>query len=91
MKLDLTLNQNFVLNCDNLQTVWLMIQDILKLVTKLRHIDIYQHWLYEQVKDRRIEIEQVKTTEMPADRLTKVLPYQKHENFIWQLKMLDIA
>ncbi len=43
VKLDLTLDQNFVLNCDNLQTVRLMIQDAPKLVTKLRHVDIHQH------------------------------------------------
>ncbi len=42
-KLDLTLDQNFVLNCDNLQTVQLMIQDTPKLVTKLRHVNIHQH------------------------------------------------
>ncbi len=69
----------------------LIIQDVLKLVTKIRHVDIHQHWLHEQVKDRRIDVEWVKTIEIPANRLTKALSRQKHENFIWQLKISDIA
>ncbi len=69
----------------------LIIQDTLKLVMKLRHVDIHQHWLREQVKDGRIKIEWVKTTEIPANGLTKALPRQKHENFVRQLKMSDIA
>jgi len=37
----LNLEREFTLLCDNMQTVRLLRQDILKLDTKLRHIDIY--------------------------------------------------
>ncbi len=68
-----------------------MIQEVPKLITKFRHVDIHQYWLREQVKDGRIDVEWVKTTEMPANGLTKALPHQKHENFIQQLKISDIT
>jgi len=67
-----------------------MIQQTPKLVTKLRHVDIHQHWLREQVQDGQIKVEWVKTTDMPADGLTKALPRQSHENFVRQLHMSDV-
>ena len=35
--------QNLSLKCDNQQTIRLLVQDTLRLVTKLRHIDIHNH------------------------------------------------
>ena len=40
-----SLEREFTLLCDNMQTVRLLRQDIPKLNTKLRHIDVHQHWL----------------------------------------------
>jgi abortive infection bacteriophage resistance protein len=41
MNLDLELDQNPIVYCDVLQTRGLVIKDSLKLVTKLKHINIY--------------------------------------------------
>jgi hypothetical protein len=50
--------------------------------TKLRHIDIHNHWLRQEVRDARIDVRWVSITEMPADGLTKALPRQRYEVFI---------
>ena len=39
--LDLNIDQQLTVFCDNLQTVGLMVKDTPKLVTKLKHIDIH--------------------------------------------------
>ena len=61
------------------------------LSTKLRHVDIHQHWLRQEVQASRIQIDWVPTHQMPADGLTKPLPQQRHEEFIWQLGLVDIS
>jgi hypothetical protein len=38
------------LYCDNQQTIRLLTQEGQKLDTKLRHIDIHQHWLRQEVQ-----------------------------------------
>jgi hypothetical protein len=43
LNIDLDIEQELTVHCDNLQTVGLMIKDTLKLMTKLKHIDIHQH------------------------------------------------
>jgi hypothetical protein len=35
--------------CNNHQTIQLVTKDAPKLVTKLRHVDIHQHWLHQEV------------------------------------------
>jgi len=77
-------------DCDNQQTIGLMTKDLLKLTTKLRHVDIHKHWLRQEVQEKRLRINWVPTAEMPADGLTKTLPRQKHENFVRQLGLVDI-
>ena len=58
-----------------------------KLHTKLRHVDINQHWLREKVQQGEFDVIYVKSGDMVADGLTKVLTPQLHENFIKQLRM----
>ncbi len=60
------------------------------LKTKLHHIDIYQHWLWQEVQARWVYIKWISSADMPVDSLTKVLPCQKHEQFITQLNLIDI-
>ena len=88
--IDLDLDQSLTIYCDNLQTVGLMIKDSPKLVTKLKHVDIAQHWLRQEVANKSINIEWISTNEMAADGLTKALPIQKHKEFIKQLNLVDI-
>ena len=67
-----------------------MIKDSPKLVTKLKHIDIHQHWLRQEVANGNINIKWVSTNDMIADGLTKALPGQKHAEFLKQLNLVDI-
>jgi hypothetical protein len=89
--IDLELDHDLVLQCDNKQTVGVLQKDSNLIRTKLRHIDIHNHWLRQEVRDARISVQWVPTTEMPADGLTKPLPRQRHEAFIRQLGLVDIA
>jgi hypothetical protein len=47
-------------------------------------------WLRQEVEAGRINVEWKPTAKMPADGFTKLLPRQKHENFVRQLRMEDI-
>ena len=77
-------------DCDNQQTIRLLTKDSPQLTTRLRHIDIHQHWLRQEVQQSRLQINWVPTTDMPADGLTKGLTRQKHEAFVRQLGLVDI-
>ena len=77
-------------HCDNLQTIRLLTKENQKLATKLRHIDIHQHWLRQEVQAGHIKVKWIPTTDMPADGFTKALPRQRHEKFIAQLNLVDI-
>ena len=54
--ISLNLERDFTLLCDNMQTIRLLRQDTLKLDTKLRHINVYQHWLRQEVQDKKIDV-----------------------------------
>jgi hypothetical protein len=67
-----------------------MIKDSLKLITKLKHVDIHQHWLRQETAKGTVKIEWISTTDMPADGFTKALGPQKHRAFLQQLNLVDI-
>ena len=79
------------IRCDNRQTVDLLTSEQAKIDTKLRHIDIHGHWLRQEVREGRIKVIWVPTSQMVADGLTKLLPRQKHEHFVRMLRMTDIS
>jgi hypothetical protein len=70
----LDIDKDLTALCDNLQTIRLMTKDAPKLITKLRHINVHQHWLCQEVQARRIKIEWASTNNMAANGLTKALP-----------------
>ncbi|KAI1509646.1 Pol protein [Pyrenophora tritici-repentis] len=76
--------------CDNLQTVGVVTKDEDKLFTRLRHVDVHQHWLRQEVADGRISVQWKPTNLMPADGLTKMLVRQKHVEFLKQLGLRDV-
>jgi hypothetical protein len=43
--LSLSLNEPLTIDCDNTPTLHFIKEESAKLVTKLRHVDIYSHWL----------------------------------------------
>ncbi|KAL1953588.1 hypothetical protein VTO42DRAFT_2569 [Malbranchea cinnamomea] len=47
----------FAIYCDNKQTTDIVNKELPKLNTKLRHVDIHQHWVRERVQDGDIVVE----------------------------------
>jgi hypothetical protein len=84
------LNHEIALRCDNHQTVDLITSTNTKLHTKLKHVDIHNHWLRQEVTEGRLTIRWVSTAEMAADGLTKPLTRQNHERFVRLLRLHDI-
>ena len=83
--------ENLQIDCDNLQTIRLLAADHPLLLTKLRHVDIHQHWLRQEVQAKRISIQWVPTNNMmPANGLTKPLTRQRQERFVQMLGLVDI-
>ena len=80
--LTLRLDDPLTIYCDNKQTLRLVTEETAKLVTKLRHVDIHNHWLRQEVKNKRVATHWVPTKDMMADGLTKSLGHQKHMHFI---------
>lgn len=76
--------------CDNKQTVSLLKNEAPVLSTKLKHVDIYHHWLRQEVQSGRIELEWVRTCDMIADGMTKVLPSQQFKRFRDSLAVIKV-
>jgi hypothetical protein len=77
--------------CDNQQTVGIVTKQHDKLHTKVKHVDIHQLWIRQEVTASRINVQWVPTDRMPADGLTKILPKQKFTEFIRQLGLVEIT
>ena len=54
--LSLDLNEPLTIDCDNTQTLRLIKEESAKLVTKLRHVDIHNHWLRQEYGQGRIQL-----------------------------------
>ncbi|CEL02103.1 hypothetical protein ASPCAL03275 [Aspergillus calidoustus] len=76
--------------CDNQQTINLLTKEDPQIRTKLRHVDIHGQWLRQEVQAKHVDIRWVPSAEMPADGLTKVLPDQKHQEFMKMLGLVDV-
>ncbi|KAM4054503.1 hypothetical protein HRG_005345 [Hirsutella rhossiliensis] len=73
-ELDIKVEGTNELWCDNLQTIRLLTELSAKLKTNLKHIDIHRHWLRQEVQEERLQITWIKSTENPADGMTKAFP-----------------
>lgn len=76
------------IHCDNKQTVLLLTAEEFR--TSLRHVDIYHHWLRQEVRAGRLRVEWVATKDMIADGLTKVLRGQQFLNWRQHQGLVDI-
>ena len=65
--LSLTLDCKPTIWCDNQQTVGIVNKQQEKLHTKVKHVDIHQLWIRQEVESSRIEVKWVPTDKMPAD------------------------
>ena len=54
--INLDIKQELTVYCDNLQTISLIIKDLPKLMTKLKHINIHQHQLRQEVANQSLSI-----------------------------------
>jgi hypothetical protein len=88
--LQIQLNEPLQLEIDNRQTIRLLVEESAKLTTQLRHVDIYQHWLRQEVQNGRIKVRWVESKDMVADGMTKALPKVRHTEFLRQLQIEDI-
>jgi Reverse transcriptase (RNA-dependent DNA polymerase) len=79
--LTLELNEPLRIRCDNRQTLRLCDESV-KLVTKLRHVDIHNHWLRQECKRGTVKLQWEATNDMIADGLTKSLGKQKFARFV---------
>jgi hypothetical protein len=79
------------IRCDNRQILRVLKKEMLKLDTKLKHVDIHKHWLKQEIQTNRISVNWCSTAEMSADDFIKVLSRQKHEEFLRQLHLIDIT
>ena len=89
LKVELPINK-ITIYCDNKQTIRLVTEETSQLQTKLRHIDIHNHWLRQEVQSGTITVQYIASSEMLADGFTKALPTAKWSSFLQQLGMEDI-
>jgi hypothetical protein len=61
------------------------------LQTKLRHVDIHNHWLWQEHKEGRIKVEWVPTADQLADGFTKPLQGEKFKKWRESLGLADIS
>jgi hypothetical protein len=62
-----------------------------KLNSKLKHVDIHQSWIQQEVEAGHLNVKWVETNNMPANGMTKILGQQKHAEFLRQLRLVNIS
>jgi hypothetical protein len=81
-------NERIRIQCDNLQTIRLVTQELAKLQTQLRHVDIHNHWLRQEVFNGTIEVVYTPSKEILADGFTKPLQQNEFQLFRERLKVV---
>jgi len=54
-------------------------------------VDIHTHWLRQEVAAGTITVEYIRSDDMIADGLTKVLPANKWQGLLDQLGLVDVT
>jgi hypothetical protein len=78
------------IQCDNTNTIALVTKEIATFQTKLRHVDIHNHWLRQEHKAGRIRLQYTPTNAMIADGLTKALTHDNHQQFVTMLNLVPL-
>jgi hypothetical protein len=81
-KLKFNSNQEIMIYNNNLQSIRFLISEILKIETKLRHVDIAQCWLKQSIQSDYFSMNYLFIAKMITNELTKILSSQKHRKFI---------
>lgn len=86
-----TPDRELCIQCDNKQTILLLTAEDPQFRTNLRHIDIYHHWLRQEVRCERLRVEWIGTKDMIADGFTKILSGQAFVNWRQHQGLVDIS
>ena len=90
-ELQIKLDDNYIyIECDNKQTIRLVTEEITILQTKLRHVDIHNHWLRQEVQNGIISVEYIESAKMMADGLTKALQNNDFQRFVEHMNLRDV-
>jgi hypothetical protein len=81
---------NLHLVCDNQQTIGILQRPLEKLKTKLKHVDIHNHWLREHVQKETIRVSYERSSKLIADGLTKPLQGAQFQESCRQLGLVKI-
>jgi hypothetical protein len=68
--------------CNNTQIIGLINKDIVHLQTCLCHVNIHNHWLWQEVQTKYICVDYVPSGDMLTDRLTKLLLNTSFDQFV---------
>ncbi|XP_044715969.1 reverse transcriptase (RNA-dependent DNA polymerase) domain-containing protein [Hirsutella rhossiliensis] len=91
-ELDVKLDHSRIsIQCDNTQTIRIVTAEVATLRTKLRHVDIHNHWLRQEITNGTLEVKYTPSAEMMADGLTKALQGPKFQAFVNQIGLHDIS
>ena len=90
-ELGVTLDKDEVrIQCENQQTIRLVNSELATLSTKLRHVDIHNHWLRQEAQMGKIEVVYTPSSELMADGLTKALAHEKFLKFVEVLGLVKL-
>jgi hypothetical protein len=73
--------------CDNTSTINISNNPVMH--SKMKHIPIKDHFLWEQVMEKKIKVEYVGTKDKVADMFTKPLPREAFEYFCQRLGVIS--
>ena len=82
------LDESLIIWCDNKQTIRLVAQELQRLRTALRHVDVHQCWVRQEVQRGTFAVDYIETSKMAADGLTKILNRAKFQIFVKQLGLV---
>ena len=78
LEVNLDQDNNVIIQCDNQQMLCLIQAEIGKLSTKLKHVDIQNHWLCQEYQQNHITVHYIESKSMITDNLMKVLLLDSH-------------
>ena len=80
-------DDSYTVYCDNKRAVDVANSTDGAVITKMKHVDIRQMWIRQEVKEGRLQVVWVPTANQKADGFTKLLPKHKFEDFVACLGM----
>ena len=78
------------IECDNRQTIRVFTAPGAFFSIKLRHVDIHRHWLRQEVQNGIVSIKWTLSISIFADGLIKILPSQRHKEFVKLIGFEDV-